>query len=51
MIYDVDPKFVDDWNEGEFEVVILHCFDCHKHKSTTRHDEIVKFKLIKGICR
>lgn len=36
---DVEPKFPNDWNEGAFEIVISHCFDCHKHKTTTRHLE------------
>lgn len=44
MILDVDPKFEDDWADGEFELVILHCYDCHKHATTTRHEEMVVYK-------
>ena len=37
--YSFDPVVPDKWAEGTFEVVINHCFDCHKHKTTTRHFE------------
>jgi hypothetical protein len=49
---DVEPKFPNDWNDGAFEIVISHCYDCHKHKTTTRHLEytfVDKFNEI-GDC-
>jgi hypothetical protein len=39
---ELEPKFPEDWNQGAFEVVVNHCYDCHKHKTTTRHYEFVK---------
>ena len=41
--YPFDPKIPEDWTSGSFELVINHCYDCHKHKNTTRHYE---FKFI-----
>ena len=35
----IEPKFPEDWNQGSFEIVINRCYDCHKHKTTTRHCE------------
>lgn len=37
--HEYDPEFPQDWNEGTFELVINHCYDCHKHSKTTRHYE------------
>jgi len=42
-IIELEAKYPDEWNMGAFELVINHCFDCHKHKRTTRHYEFVKF--------
>ncbi len=41
---ELEPKFPNDWNEGSFEIVISHCYECHKHKTTTRHLEHVREK-------
>lgn len=43
-VIDLEAKYSDDWNMGAFELVINHCFDCHKHKTTTRHYEYVNSK-------
>jgi hypothetical protein len=46
---DMDPKFPDNWAEGAFELVINHCYNCHKHKTSTRHYEFTfvnKFNAI-----
>lgn len=37
--YSFDPVIPEKWSEGNFEVVINHCYDCHKHTTTTRHYE------------
>ena len=37
--YPFDPKIPEDWTNGNFELVINHCHDCDKHKSSTRHYE------------
>ena len=37
--YPFDPKIPDDWSNGNFELVINHCYDCHKHQNSTRHYE------------
>jgi len=39
--YEIIPKYPDDWNTGDFEVVVNHCYNCHEHKKTTRHFEYV----------
>lgn len=41
-VFNLAANHPDDWNLGEFEVIINHCFDCHKHKTSTRHYEYVK---------
>jgi hypothetical protein len=46
---DMEPKFPDNWAEGAFEIVINHCYNCHKHKTSTRHYEFTfvnKFNAI-----
>ena len=40
-VIDLEARYPDDWNMGAFELVINHCFNCHKHKTTTRHYEFV----------
>ena len=43
------PKIIPDWSEGNFELIINHCYNCHTHTSTTRHYEyqfIEKFNEI-----
>ena len=37
--YSFDPKVPEDWSNGNFELVINHCYDCHKHANSTRHYE------------
>ncbi len=37
--YSFDPKYPKNWNQGQIEVVINHCYDCHKHRNTTKHWE------------
>ena len=47
--YSFDPQFSEGWNNGNFELVINHCYDCDKHHKTTKHYEyyfIDKFNLI-----
>jgi hypothetical protein len=39
---ELEPRYPEDWNQGAFEVVVNHCYDCHKHKTTTRHYEFVR---------
>jgi hypothetical protein len=41
-VFNLEARYSDDWNMGEFEIIINHCFDCHKHKTSTRHYEFVK---------
>ena len=33
------PEYPKNWSEGNFEVIINHCYNCHQHKMTTRHLE------------
>jgi hypothetical protein len=40
-VFNLEARYTDDWNMGEFEIIINHCFDCHKHKTSTRHFEFV----------
>lgn len=35
----IDAKFDENWNQGEFQIYIKRCFDCHNHKRTTHHYE------------
>ena len=35
--YSFDPAVPEGWNNGNFELVINHCYDCHKHQRTTRN--------------
>ena len=47
--YSFDPKYPKDWCNGNFELVINHWYDCHKHANSTRHYEyqfINKFNQI-----
>ena len=37
--YPFDPKFPDDWCNGNFQLVINHCYECDKHQNSTRHYE------------
>ncbi len=46
-IIELEAKFAEDWNMGNFELIINHCFDCHKHKTTTRHYEYVNIFLFR----
>ena len=39
---DIIGNFSNDWAQGQFELVIDHCYDCHKHKLSTRHFEYVR---------
>ncbi len=34
-----DPEIPKNWENGNFEVIINHCYNCHEHKMTTRHLE------------
>ena len=43
---DIIANFSSDWAQGQFELVIDHCYDCHQHKLSTRHLEYVKLFLI-----
>ena len=36
---ELQAKFPEDWNQGNFEIVINRCYDCHLHKTTTKHIE------------
>jgi len=45
----IQPKYPEDWNQGEFELIINRCYNCHLHKTTTKHMEyqyIEKFNEI-----
>ncbi len=33
------PNIMPEWYDGNFQLVINHCHDCHKHTNTTRHYE------------
>ena len=33
------PNIIPEWYDGNFQLVINHCHDCHKHTNTTRHYE------------
>ena len=33
------PNIIPEWCDGNFQLVINHCHDCHKHTNTTRHYE------------
>ena len=35
--YSFDPAVPEGWSNGNFELVINHCYDCHLHQKTTRH--------------
>ena len=35
--YSFDPAVPEGWSNGNFELVINHCYDCHNHQKTTRH--------------
>ena len=37
--YSFDPQFPEGWNNGNFELVINHCYDCDQHTKTTKHYE------------
>ena len=48
-INEYTPEYPKNWSDGNFEVVINHCYNCHEHKMTTRHLEfqfIDKFNQI-----
>ena len=34
-----EPEFPENWADGEFELVINHCYKCEDHTTTTRHME------------
>ena len=34
-----EPEIPKDWEKGNFEIIINHCYNCHEHKMTTRHLE------------
>ena len=34
-----DPEKIPNWADGNFEIVINHCYECHKHTTTTKHFE------------
>ena len=40
-VFNLDARYPEDWNMGEFQVIINHCFDCHKHRTSTKHFEYV----------
>ena len=47
--YSFDPQVPEGWNNGKFELVINHCYECEKHMKTTKHYEyyfIDKFNSI-----
>ena len=49
ITYSFDPQVPEGWNEGNFELIINHCYDCDKHMKTTKHYEyyfIDKFNYI-----
>ena len=49
ITYSFDPQVPEGWNNGNFELVINHCYDCDKHTKTTKHYEyyfIDKFNSI-----
>ena len=49
ITYSFDPQFPEGWNNGNFELIINHCYDCDKHMKTTKHYEytfIDKFNQI-----
>ncbi|MGL4947876.1 MAG: hypothetical protein ACRC42_00615, partial [Mycoplasma sp.] len=33
------PEYPNTWSDGAFHIVINHCYNCHQHKTTTRHME------------
>ena len=35
--YSFDPDIPEGWSNGNFELIINHCYDCHLHEKTTRH--------------
>ena len=34
-----EPEYPENWADGEFEVIINHCYKCEDHTTTTRHME------------
>jgi len=34
-----EPEFPENWADGEFELIINHCYKCEEHTTTTRHME------------
>ena len=34
-----EPEFPENWADGEFELIINHCYKCEDHTTTTRHME------------
>ena len=34
-----EPEYPEDWADGEFELIINHCYKCEDHTTTTRHME------------
>ena len=34
-----EPEYPENWADGEFELIINHCYKCEEHTTTTRHME------------
>jgi hypothetical protein len=34
-----EPEYPENWADGEFELIINHCYKCEDHTTTTRHME------------
>ena len=34
-----EPEYPEDWANGNFEIIINHCYKCEDHTNTTRHME------------
>ncbi len=44
------PEYPEDWADGNFEIIINHCYKCENHTTTTRHMEFQFIDKFNEIC-
>ena len=44
------PNIIPEWCDGNFQIIINHCHDCHTHTNTTRHYEYQFVDKFNEIC-
>lgn len=50
----IEAKYPKDWNMGKLEIIINRCFNCHNHKTTTKHLEntyVEKFNEVSDLIK